>query len=67
MLQKGFANIGAFREEVKRLAKQFNVEVTDIHIHEVAKRGQRTIDVLVEERFDIDPTEESNAVCWGDN
>lgn len=61
MLHVGFANIGSIREEIQRLP--------DIQPARVVKRERRRKcrKILVEHRPDIDPTEESNALSWGDN
>lgn len=67
MQTKGFANIAAFREEVKRLSREFGLEVTHIDIQDKTKKGSRVVGIEVRQALDIDPTEESNAVSWGNN
>lgn len=67
MAYKGFVDIAAFREEIKRLAGEFGVEVTHIDISDRTKKGQRFVNIEITKTLDVDPTEESNAVSWGNN
>lgn len=58
--------MGALKSEVRKLCKSFGLENIEVTFADDRKEIKiKGIDILVD--TEIDPTEESNAVCWGDN
>lgn len=70
MSTKGYVNMGALKTEIRKLCKSFGLDKVEVRFEDDRKgvtvvHGLGVVDL--QERLDVDPTEESNAVSWGDN
>lgn len=65
MSHKGFVNMGVLRDAIKQLCAEAGLGEVYVDIGEPKRRREVRIEIM--ERFDIDPTEESNAVSWSNN
>lgn len=56
----------ALKGEIRKLCKTFGLSNVDV-VFTDDRRCVAVKSIVLVERPDVDPTEESNAVSWGDN
>lgn len=67
MSTKGYVNMGALKSEIRKLCSSFGLEHIEVCFTDDRKCVSVRHGIDVQQRLDVDPTEESNAVGWGDN